>query len=795
MKRIVLLINFLTLTLFAQAQEQLNYKINGQTIEFSISDQEMYVEFAKGQKETLQGISKNGLDELSNNAALLNMPELDGSFKTRKQSLQSKVAQSLQRIEPVLIYTDGTRQIAKGELNIQLKPNASIKNVLKGKTFTTQANEFEQNLYLVKLNLETTELFELVNQLQKDARVAYAEPNFIRMLTPHTNDPFYPSQWSIRNQGYLGGTVDADMDVDNAWGYVTGNGVKVAVIDEGVDLSHPDLTPNLLPGHDATGLGSNGAPDESRNDAHGTACAGMIAALANNNTGLAGVAYNAQILPVRIAYSSGRSWITNDNWIANGINWAWQNGADVLSNSYGGGSYSNTIANAINSATNNGRSGKGSVVLFSAGNDNNSSVSFPSSVSSAIAVGASSMCDTRKSPSSCDGESWWGSNYGTGLDVVAPGVKIYTTDISGSSGYSSGDYTSTYNGTSAACPNAAAVVALILSADPTLTQQEAREILEKNTDKVSGYSYAPRMGQPNGSWNSEMGYGRVNALKAVEDAVLGNISLSGSNTVCTSNSFYSLSQAPTLPINWAVSSNLQIVSIAPTGVTVRAINSTVKGNGFVRATIGPKTLTKNVWVGKPNAITSLGHVSTFGCTQGEIFAFGGAGASQYAWSISGGTIVSPNVNSNSYTGPYSSIFVDPIDGPYGFTVRVTAQNTCGSASQYSKNIPTNCPIGGGGGGGGITPLGGSPMLGANNSTFFPNPVDKTLSVNLEQLIDDEQVLNFHIQLFDLNGRVVFEKHTNQTLDQINVSAFKNGVYLLYLSNGTKNITEKVTVLH
>lgn len=377
----------------------------------------------------------------------------------------------------------------------------------------------------MKLNLETAELFELVNQLQKDNRVEFAEPNFIRMMKPHTNDPFFSSQWSINNQGYLGGTVDADMDVDAAWNYTTGAGIKVAVIDEGVDLSHTDLTANLLSGYDATGNGSNGAPNEENNDAHGTACAGIIAAVANNTEGIAGVAYSAKIIPVRIAYSNGlplgndrRAWITNDNWIANGINWAWQNGADVLSNSYGGGSYSSTIANAINNAVNNGRNGKGSVVLFSSGNDNGS-VSFPSTVTNAISVGASSMCDERKTPTSCDGEYWWGSNYGTSLDVVAPGVKIYTADISGSAGYSSGDYKSDFNGTSSACPNAAGVVALILSANPNLTQQEAREILESNVDKVLDYSYSTTSGQPNGTWNNQVGYGRINAKKAVEKAV------------------------------------------------------------------------------------------------------------------------------------------------------------------------------------------------------------------------------------------------------------------------------------
>jgi subtilisin family serine protease len=93
-------------------------------------------------------------------------------------------------------------------------------------------------------------------------------------------------------------------------------------------------------------------------------------------------------------------------------------------------------------------------------------------------------------------------------------VQIYTTDISGSAGHTSGDYISDFKGTSAACPNAAGVVALILSANPNLTQLQARQILESNTDKLSSYTFTNVSGQPNGTWNSEVGHGRVNACKA-----------------------------------------------------------------------------------------------------------------------------------------------------------------------------------------------------------------------------------------------------------------------------------------
>lgn len=133
----------------------------------------------------------------------------------------------------------------------------------------------------------------MVDKLQQDYRAEFAEPNFIRELKPFTNDPFFNSQWAIKNQGYLGGTVGADMKVESAWNIATGSGIKVAIIDEGVDLTHPDLQANLLAGFDATGNNSNGAP--SNDDAHGTACVGMVTSMGNNNIG---VANNAKIIPV-----------------------------------------------------------------------------------------------------------------------------------------------------------------------------------------------------------------------------------------------------------------------------------------------------------------------------------------------------------------------------------------------------------------------------------------------------------------------------------------------------------------
>jgi hypothetical protein len=146
------------------------------------------------------------------------------------------------------------------------------------------------------------------------------------------------------------------------------------------------------------------------------------------------------------------------------------------------------------------------VVLFSSGNDDGG-VNWPANYDKVIAVGASSPCDERKSPGSCDGENWWGSNYGPELDVVAPGVKMYTTDRTGSAGYESTDYNACFNGTSAAAPFAAGVVGLLLSRNPGLSAERAQEILQAAATDINASGY-----------DQETGYGRVDALRTVQYA-------------------------------------------------------------------------------------------------------------------------------------------------------------------------------------------------------------------------------------------------------------------------------------
>ncbi len=275
------------------------------------------------------------------------------------------------------------------------------------------------------------------------------------------------------------------MDASSAWNISRGDSATViAIIDEGVQLNHPDLNDKIVNPHTEVD-GITTVPPRAQPikpwDAHGTNVAGIAAAETNNSQGVAGVCPDCALMPVQIAYSSydGGSWISYDSWIADGITWAANNGADVINNSWGGGGESTPINNAITHAVTNGRGGLGSVVLVAAGNNNRSYLNYPASHPSVVAVGATSPCDQRKSPSSCDGEPW-GSNYGNGLDVVAPGVKWYSTDMTGTNGYWSGDYYPYMNGTSSATPAAAGAAALIISYRPCLTGAQVRDILEQS---------------------------------------------------------------------------------------------------------------------------------------------------------------------------------------------------------------------------------------------------------------------------------------------------------------------------
>lgn len=384
-------------------------------------------------------------------------------------------------------------------------------------------NKYMSNWYTLSVTKESNlNALQMANKFYESNLFEHAEPSFTIQLSHGSEnspleaaallsvDTFFTNQWGLKNTGQYGGTVGIDINAENAWLDTKGSpAIKVAVFDEGYELDHPDLEQNNIGvGYD-TDTGTSPSVVWGN---HGTACAGIVGALQDNNLGVSGVAPRTSLISISIRFAS-----TNYNKLADGINWAAMNDVDIISNSWGGGSPSTMFDNAITNAYATGRGGLGCIIVFSAGNSNGG-VAYPANSNpDIIAVGAMSMCGERKNPSSCDGENWWGSNFGTQLDVVAPGVKAPTTDRQGALGYTGTNYTQTFNGTSAACPYVSGVAALMLAENPCLTHDQVEDILEQTSEKVRTdlYTYNTTGGRPNGTWNSQTGYGLVDAAAAV----------------------------------------------------------------------------------------------------------------------------------------------------------------------------------------------------------------------------------------------------------------------------------------
>jgi len=352
----------------------------------------------------------------------------------------------------------------------------------------------------------------------------WAHPNFsyINNEILNVNDPLYPEQWAHVNTGQsvanhapdgfpqaVKGFVDADMDVDLAWellknkGIDPGKGIVVGVMDSGIELDHPDLAANIVdPGKDFTRDQQNDGNDR---EGHGTNVAGIIAAVADNGEGVAGIAYASGLLPVKMNSAT-------DADIAEAFDYAWQFGCDVLSNSWSGTNPAEAVTAAINRAKTQGRGGKGCVIVFSSGNEGHGIVSYPASLNDVIAVGAANMFNEKSNRGSRDGNFAIGSNYGRELDLVAP-TLVYTTNLRDGSAYATGPYNDAFNGTSGACPHVSATAALILSADPSLSSDQVQDILQQSTDPIERYMYDSK------GWNKQVGFGRVNAHNAVQMAI------------------------------------------------------------------------------------------------------------------------------------------------------------------------------------------------------------------------------------------------------------------------------------
>ena len=334
------------------------------------------------------------------------------------------------------------------------------------------------------LRVPTDALYS-VSAYQASSTVAYAEPNYLAEilgrpdgaapragapvpLGPQSslaapNDPLYSQQWH-----------HATIRSSQGWDETHAAAVTIAIVDTGVVCSHPDLSGKCVPGYDFV----NNDSDPRDDHGHGTHVAGIAAAMTNNGVGIAGVGYDARIMPMKALGASGNG---SHSAIASAITWATDRGAHVINMSLGAYFTSSTLRDAVAYAISRGVS-----VVAAAGNDNSSNPNYPSSYPDVIGVAATTQSDTKASF----------SNYGQNIDVAAPGVGILSSVMSGS--YQA------WSGTSMASPVVAGAAALLRAQRLTRTPNQIEALLE-----VSAVDLGPT------GWDPEFGAGRIDVGAAL----------------------------------------------------------------------------------------------------------------------------------------------------------------------------------------------------------------------------------------------------------------------------------------
>jgi len=323
------------------------------------------------------------------------------------------------------------------------------------------------------------QVMEKAKAYSANARVAYAEPDFMAEALGSPDDPGFVNQW---------GMVKAQAP--QAWEVTTGSSsINIAILDTGVDLDHPDLANKII-----SNVNFSGSASVDDYYGHGTHVAGIAAAITNNGIGVAGLGCNSTIMNVKVLDDSGMG---TYSWIASGIIWAADNGAELINMSLGGSSGSSALKDAVDYAWS-----KGVVVVAAAGNDGSTTPSYPAYYANCIAVAATDASDAMA----------YFSTYGKWVDVAAPGLSIYSTLRNNGYGYKSG--------TSMAAPHVAGLAALVFTTVSDVNgdgklNDEVRSRVEITCDDIGV---------------SGIGHGRINAARAVGNVPVLSGSITGSIT-------------------------------------------------------------------------------------------------------------------------------------------------------------------------------------------------------------------------------------------------------------------------
>jgi subtilisin family serine protease len=426
----------------------------------------------------------------------------------------------------------GNRRWLTRQVLVELAPGANAAEI--NKTPGVAKTSLRGKYAVVEFKGDPSAALAGVASLKKIAGVRGAEPMLARQqqrrFTP--DDPFFAHnvanpgyQWHLQNTGQNNGTAGMDVNVVNAWDSYKGTGIRIAIVDDGLEVTHPDLSANvdLVNDYDFNGLDDD--PSPGTDDFHGTACAGVAAAQGNNALGGSGVAPEATLVGLRLIAGP-----TTDADEADAFAYK----KDILavkSNSWGpydgafgmGGPGPLSLA-ALQDAVTTGRGGKGTIFLWAAGNGNQNGddSNYDGWANSPYAIAVSAINEKGK-------QSWY-SEPGANILVCAPSSGgrqgITTTDRTGSAGYNEDggstefpdyantDYTNTFGGTSSATPAAAGVVALMLQANPNLTYRDVQEILVRTAVKNDEYDGAWVTNGGGFHFNANYGAGLVNAQAA-----------------------------------------------------------------------------------------------------------------------------------------------------------------------------------------------------------------------------------------------------------------------------------------
>ncbi|MFO7735534.1 MAG: S8 family serine peptidase, partial [bacterium] len=418
---------------------------------------------------------------------------------------------------PVVTYYDSHPLVLNGEIMIQFKkyvPVKARKKLIEDFNVEVVENSTSHPEYfLVKIS-SGKDPFEVANSMYKTGLLRYSQPNWLQMYVNRAvpNDPLYSEQWHL-----------PQINAESAWDSETGSGnIIVAIVDSGVDMSHPDL--DLVNGYDFADNNSDPSPGPYDYGAyHGTAVAGISAATGNNGIGVTGVCQKCKVMPIRLI--TGQAMYPSS--IKNALEWTVDNGAAVINNSWGPANencqtiYENSaVTSAAEYARQNGRDGKGTALVFASGNDGcDASLDRTMLNEDLVVVSALGSGGTMESY----------SNWGSSIDVSA-GAATHSTDITGSGGENNTDYTNYFSGTSAAAPVVSGAIALMLSANPDMDFSGTLQCLKTGTFQSEAYCSKGGWGTqtdtyvPGGSAEHSpcFGFGVIDVAKMVNGALTGD---------------------------------------------------------------------------------------------------------------------------------------------------------------------------------------------------------------------------------------------------------------------------------